>query len=176
MRAEAIDQKIQTITQGKLQNFRALYQSYAGLVRGALFRLTPRNQIDDLVQETFLKIWRGLERFEGRSTLKVWIYQIVHHVAIDGLRKKQDFVVGSENLNSISESSETRSVDQDLIRHLLQKLSLEFRSVIILFFLEELSLNEISEVLAIPVGTVKSRLHTAKLKMEEELKNLGVSL
>lgn len=177
LQPSSIDQKIKAITQGEVGNFHELYLKYSNLVRRVLFKLHPRSQLDDLVQETFIKIWKGIARFESKSSLKVWIYQIAHHVAIDALRQRKS---SPEQTAEIPEglvgSSESFLTHQNLVHKLLGRFSFEHRAVIVLFFMEELSLQEIAETLKIPLGTVKSRLHYAKHKIQDMLRQEKIEL
>ncbi len=170
----SIDQKIAQFTEGKCRNFRELYENFAGPVRGLLYRIFPQGPLDDAVQDVFVKVWKGLPRFEGRSSLKVWIFQIAHRVAIDALRQGKNKKMESVSEEIAVASEEGRMIYQDWVRYLLGEFSLEHRSVLVLFFMEELSLEEIAAIQEVPVGTVKSRLHYAKQKMQESLRREGV--
>ncbi len=170
----SIDQKITQFTDGECCGFRELYEKFSGPVRGLLYRIFPQCSLDDAVQEVFVKIWKGLPRFEGRSSLKVWIFQIAHRVAIDALRQGKNKKVESILEEIEVPSEEHRMIHQNWVRHLLGEFSLEHRSVLVLFFMEELSLEEIATIQEVPVGTVKSRLHYAKQKMRESLEREGV--
>src|SRR5687768_2859220 len=71
------------------KRFDRLYDEYHRLVRNVLFNMTGDSALDDLVQETFLKVWQGLPRFAFRSTVKTWVYRIAMNVAIDHLRRRR---------------------------------------------------------------------------------------
>ncbi|MBF0493456.1 MAG: sigma-70 family RNA polymerase sigma factor [Deltaproteobacteria bacterium] len=175
MEQSFINQEVFKLSKGELASFSDLYYQYKDLIRGVLFRLTPFDQIDDLAQETFLKIWKGLPGFQGKSSLRVWIYRIAYHVAVDALKKRKAIreVASCEETGT---SFESQWMNQKLVRKILKELPLENRSVLVLFFMEELSLEEISETLEIPTGTVKSRLHYSKQKMLETLGKEGIEL
>ncbi|HKY63697.1 MAG TPA: sigma-70 family RNA polymerase sigma factor [bacterium] len=172
---EDVDEKIRRITEGRLQNFRQLYEEYRNLVRRAMFRLTPRPLLDDLVQEAFLKIWRGLPRFEGRCELKIWIYRIVRNVAVDGLRRQPPPSQAWEEEQGTDQEPEAPRLAQNEIRRLLAGFDMDQRDVIVLFYMEELSIQEISEVLNLPIGTVKSRLHRAREKLRQLMEDIEES-
>ncbi len=176
--SSTIDLQISELSSGELRNFHELYLNYRKLIRGVLYKLVPLCEIEDLVQDVFIKIWKGLPRFEGKSSFKLWIYQITYHSAVDFLRKKKiSFTeIDKIDLPNQSASTETHREHQQIVRKMLLDFDLNHRSVIVLFFMEELSLIEIAQILDIPVGTVKSRLHYAKQKMFEKLKQEGITL
>src|SRR5262249_26319576 len=155
---------IQNISGGDLKSFQELYRSYAGVVRGVLFKMVPSNQIDDLVQEAFVKIWKGLPGFKGESGLKVWIYRIAYRVAVDFLRKGN--LQSSQELGEDlpADSAESPVLERNLVRGLLQTFDPDHRTVLVLYFMEECSLQEIAQIVDVPLGTVKSRLFYAKQK------------
>lgn len=169
----SVDKKIAQLTEGELQSFFELYRSYAGPVRGVLYRLAPVQCLDDLVQETFVKIWKGLPKFEGRSSLKVWIFRIAHRVAIDALRRTKPVEFHHEIEKFSENGDENKILQKNLVQWAMMNFSIEHRSVLVLFFMEGFSLQEISSIEGIPVGTVKSRLHFAKKKMLESLQQEG---
>jgi RNA polymerase sigma-70 factor (ECF subfamily) len=129
------------------------------------------SHLDDLTQEVFVKVWKALPRFSFRSSMKTWIYRIAVNTAIDHGRKKK-LVPNDIVPVGVSEESE----EQIILRESLADMELDERSLIVLFYYEGLTLKEISVVLEIPVGTVKSRLHHAREKLEEVLVKRGVVL
>jgi len=176
--SQTIDLQISELSSGQLRNFHELYLNYRKMIRGVLFKLVPISEIEDLVQDVFIKIWKGLPRFQGKSNLKLWIYQITYHSAVDFLRRRKILFsdIDKMNLPAPESTTEINQERQELVKNMLLTFDLNHRSVIVLFFMEELSLIEIAQVLDIPVGTVKSRLHYAKQKMFEKLNQEGVSL
>lgn len=175
-------------------HFQKVYQEYQSLVRAVLFRACGEKDLDDLVQETFIKIFQGLKGFKGESNMKTWIYQIAINTARDyqrsQMRRRWLSFFGSTQENesnkispkeeSVSNEGDTynKTSDSDKfeakhdIEKLLQVLSPKLRETIILFSIDELSIEEISRILEIPEGTVKSRLSLAKQELAAELKRL----
>ena len=70
-------------------SFRALYEKYQGIVRSVIFRIAGPQELDDLVQETFIRVWQSLSKFRGRSSLKTWVYRIATNLAYDYCRKNK---------------------------------------------------------------------------------------
>lgn len=163
-----------------MKEFIDIYNNYNMQVRSILFRYSPNGEnIDDMVQETFIKIWKSLKNFEQRSSLKTWIYRIAVNAAIDYQRKNSKYSHYSE-IDQITEPVAHEKTDQCLYQQLIEvalhKLSEEQKSVAILSLYQQLSTQEIADILEIPSGTVKSRLFNAKNQMQQELKKQGVQL
>lgn len=150
-----------------------IYNEQLDLVRGVLFRIIGAQEIDDATQEVFVKIWRHLDRFEKNSNFKTWVYRIAVNVGLDFLRKRKR----RRELNQFDElktASQNGTVkDQELLLKALDLISEDHRVVIVLHYFEDLSLNEISESLDLPIGTVKSRLFHAKKVLRDCLRQLG---
>ncbi|MEB3226065.1 MAG: sigma-70 family RNA polymerase sigma factor [Synechococcus sp.] len=165
------------------QSFRILYQRYHQKVRSTLYQLCGVTLLDDLVQEVFLKAWQGLPRLKNPDYFATWLYRITWNVATDQRRrfaKQMTLISGLEAQISLGESPMTEGLSQihyeDLVQRGLQSLSLEHRAVLVLHDLKELPQKEVAEILDIPLGTVKSRLHHARRSLRQFLEIKGVSL
>ncbi len=156
-------------------DFANFYEAYAPKVRGLLFRLVGERYLLDLTQEAFLKAWEARDKFRGESHKATWLYRIAYNCAVDHPRKKSP-VTSSLGPESYDETLEGDYSNKELAQMALASLSLEHRIVAVLFYFDELSLEEISATLQIPGGTVKSRLNHARIKMNEFLKEKGVQL
>lgn len=161
------------------RRFGEFYQSYHRLIRGVLLGMVDEASVDDLVQETFLRAWRGLPRFTFRSSLKTWVYRIAMNTAIDHQRKRslspltlvqRESVAPVESVAGMVGSTETGR----LIREGLDELDEIHRGVLVLHYFEGLGIGEIAKVLEIPAGTVKSRLHVGREKLKTHLREKGV--
>lgn len=176
MNRQELDQKIARYSGSQLKGFDDLYDRYQSLIRGVVFRFCGEAQLDDLMQEVFVKIWKALPEFRGDASLKTWMYRIAVHVSLDHLKKKNPektaFELDEQRMASSQASSETR----EILEVSLAKLSVDHRTVVLLNCLEGLSVTEIADVLKIPEGTVKSRLHHAKEQLMVLLARNGVSL
>lgn len=162
---------------GKQASFPAIYHEYKNLVRSILFRVSPDGDIDDLTQETFLKVWLGLNNFNGRATLKTWIYRVALNVAHDATRKRKHRLVQISNFDDLpATESSTLDPDQKAVRDALLQLNFKYRAVLVLTIYEELTIAEVADVLRVAEGTIKSRLHYAKKKMYLILQSFGVKL
>ena len=125
----------------------------------------------DLAQEGFLKAWRSIHQFEGRSSFYTWLYRLTVNLAIEMLRRKGRCAeVELDHATPSSLPSPRRSYQRTEIREHLNaafaQLSPEHRAVIVLKEIEDLQYQEIAEILNISVGTVMSRLFYARKKLQ----------
>ncbi len=148
-----------------------------------------RNSEDalDLTQETFIRAWKSLARFDGSSQFVAWLCRIGRNAAIDLLRKKQvrpqaEFDVGPMAIEAASRTTPAQpdapgagvewSEFQERFERALATLSPDHREVIVLKEVEDLSYKEIAEIADCSMGTVMSRLFYARKKMQTELRDL----
>jgi RNA polymerase sigma-70 factor, ECF subfamily len=172
---------IQDCVRGDTQSFRRLYRRYHQRVRALLYQLCDAHAIDDLVQEVFLRVWKGLPKFRQSSQFSTWLYRIVWNVASD---YRQAAAKGRSRLEILTQHAPKQQDAPDLIqlhyedvvRRGLQELSFEHRTVLVLHDLEGMQQKEVAEILQIPVGTVKSRLFHARGAMRQFLDRQGVQL
>lgn len=171
--------------QGNQQSFRQLYRRYASRVRSTLYQLCGGETLDDLVQEVFLRAWKGLPQLRQAAQFSTWLYRICWNVASDQRRQfaqersfNSKLKSGQERL-STNDSKLTQAPDlmdlhyQDLIQRGLQQLSFEHRAVLVLHDLEDLPQKEVAQILGIAVGTVKSRLFHARMSLRNYIQQQG---
>lgn len=171
---------IQQCLRGETAAFRELYRRYQRPVRGTLHQLCGADVLDDLVQEVFLRAWKGLPRFRQSSRFSTWLYRIAWNVATD-CRRDQGKQRSRLALMPLAESTGDRGDlhdlhYEDLVQRGLQALSLDHRAVLVLHDLEDLAQQDVASILNIPMGTVKSRLHYARSAMRQFLQQEGVQL
>lgn len=161
----------------RLKSFKLIYETYEPYVRRTLFWLVPKDAVDDLVQETFIRIWNKHASFRAESSPKTWIYRIAVNIAYDFLRKNRHVHTAVEDMIEGPSLTSERDV---FLQHLIQKgleiLSPKHRIVFVLFYQQELTLEEISKTLRLPQGTVKSRLFHARSAYLQYLEKNGVTL
>ncbi len=169
------------VAENDRHSFRLLYRRHQSRVRQIIYQLCDPISLDDLVQEAFLRAWKGLPKFRQSSQFSTWLYRIAWNVASD---RRQTLAQERSRLKNISESISTQHEDpdiiqlhyQDLVRAGLSLLSEEHRSVLVLHDLEEIPQKEVAEILKIPVGTVKSRLFHARIGMRKFLEQAGMQI
>lgn len=177
---------VQRCQQGDRTAFRYLYRRYQRRVRSTLYQLCGTQFLDDLVQEVFYRVWKGLPKLRQVSTFSTWLYRICWNVACDQRRQfarsrqQQTTLPAEERLYDLS-SSQHETPDlmqlhyQDLVQQGLLSLSLDQRAVLVLHDLEDVPQKEIAQILQIPTGTVKSRLFHARKSLRQFLQQQGVS-
>jgi RNA polymerase sigma factor (sigma-70 family) len=171
---------IQACRNGDGEAFRWLYRRHQRLVRSMLQPLCDPSTLDDLVQEVFLRAWKGLGRMQQQSQFSTWLYRIAWNVGADYRRRMVQSRSRQEQLRQLpTEFSATAWQDlhhRDLVCRGLQSLSNEQAMLIVLNDLQEVPQAEIAGILEIPVGTVKSRLFYARAALRKFFKKEGISL
>lgn len=144
--------------------------------------LRQTEDAEDAVQDAFVKVWRGMGDFEGRAAFTTWVHRVVVNASLDLLRKKQSRPRLSENdidttiSDALIDNVETperktlRAESGRVVRSVLGKLAPVHREAIELRELDDLSYQEIAESCQVPVGTVMSRLHHARKRLSDELR------
>jgi RNA polymerase sigma-70 factor (ECF subfamily) len=144
-----------------------------------------RDKANDLVQETYLKAYRFLDKFEPGTNARAWLYRIMHNTYINDYRRIRrapdlveydDQAPGATMVDAAAVDREnlTGRINEDLfedeIAVAIQELPEKFKSVVVLRDVEDLPYEEIAEALEIPVGTVRSRLHRARALLFNKLR------
>jgi len=156
---------------GERDAFDELIDRYAQRLRGFVRRVADsESEADDLVQDAWLRILRGLPGLRDPARLRSWVFGIAHRVIIDRLRLRYAEPARAPIEALVDEAD----LQADYLRHAqvergLAVLAPPEREVIALFYLEQLTLADIAEVTAVPVGTVKSRLHRARTRIRDVL-------
>jgi RNA polymerase sigma-70 factor (ECF subfamily) len=158
--------------QGDLSAFRTLVERHQHYIYSLAFRSVPhREDAEDIVQDTFIKVWLNLRYFDFRGKFTTWVYRIVANLCIDRLRNTKRFVSGavaSEESNPlwiIRQDAMKKAEEKDLAEHikiLADHLSPKQRMVFILRDLQDLSVEEVSQVMQISEGSVKTNLYLAR--------------
>ncbi|MEP6918329.1 MAG: RNA polymerase sigma factor [Acidobacteriota bacterium] len=162
---------------GERAAFDALIERWHDPIWRYVRRITGDDQAaDDLVQDLWLRVLRGIHRLRDGSKLRAWLFGIARHALMDRWRDKYAAgAVSDVDLTDLPADEVDLGPQEDLeaMEHELARLPVVEREVLTLFYLRELSLAEVSEVLAVPVGTVKSRLFRARQLLRRELESKG---
>ena len=148
---------------------RALLAEIPRLRRYARAMLGNRAAADDLVQDTLERAWVRLSQWRVGSDLRAWLFSIMHNLRVDQLRRP---AVSTQSMDEDDLDTPTRATQTDVlevrdIESALSQLPDEQREVLLLVALEEMSYAEIAETLAIPVGTVMSRLSRGRERLRQ---------
>jgi RNA polymerase sigma-70 factor, ECF subfamily len=127
----------------------------------------------DVLQDVWIKVFRGIHKLKDPASLRPWLYSIVHGIAVGRIRRNTSRERAESALyEDFRESVEPSFTEEDAaaVHAALEQIALKHRAVLVLHFLEDLSLAEIADVVGCSEGTVKSRLHYAKRAIKEILK------
>lgn len=170
---------------GSLDALGELYDSYRQLVYRTALAISGDPEIaSDLLQDVFLRLHRFADRIDPDRALEPWLYRMTANLAYTTMKRRnrwlrplEDFaewLVGSSK-NALYEQVE-RNDEWDQVQQALTSLPMSQRVVVVLYYLNDLSLQEISDILDVPVGTVKSRLHYGRQSLKKNLGLQGSSL
>jgi RNA polymerase sigma-70 factor (ECF subfamily) len=158
-----------------LQAFETLVRSYRRRVFGVAYAIVgSRAAADDVAQEVFVKLWKSLDRYDGRAQLSTWIYAITRNAAISALRKQRpagslsDEAVLAEAEAHSAVAAEARGDDAALWRA-VATLPPAQRQAVILYYQDERPVEEVAAMLGTPVNTVKTHLHRARARLAAAL-------
>ncbi|MCC3603394.1 MAG: sigma-70 family RNA polymerase sigma factor [Microcoleus sp. PH2017_29_MFU_D_A] len=164
--------------------FRHLYGRYQHKVRSTLYQLCGSSLLDDLTQEVFLRVWKGLPKLKQQENFSTWLYRITWNVASDqrkAFAKQHSFdsqLKNQETMDRVIPNNNTSDLMQlhyqDLVQRGLEQLSFEHRTVLVLHDLEDIPQKEVAQILGMPAGTVKSRVFYARNAMRQFLQKQGV--
>lgn len=164
----------QRIARGDQAAMKQVYELHSGpLFHFVKNWLADAHEASDIVHETMLEVWKRAERYQGRSSLKSWIFSIARNKSIDKNRKSSRLSYTDEVpevIDSEVDPLEAMALSQDAaaLKSCVARLSDTHRRMIHLAFYEDLSYREISEIEDCPIGTVKTRiLHAKKLLMRD---------
>lgn len=180
------EELIERFQKGDMYAFDLIVKRYKDQLLNFVYRfLGDRAEAEDVVQETFLRVFRNRKAYKKVAKFSTWIYTISGNLAKTELRKRK-----RRNVHSISEmgfenkdyeiSDETANPEkridslmkEEIIEREIMALPPKFREVIILRDIQELSYEEISKIIKVPIGTVKSRVNRGRLKLQEKLRFL----
>ncbi|EYE89211.1 DNA-directed RNA polymerase subunit sigma [Fervidicella metallireducens AeB] len=161
--------------------FEKLFSIYENKIYNlSYYTLKNKEDARDVTQDVCLKIYKSIEKFQGNSKISTWIYRITYNTCIDYLKKKKaeisfeeasKFEIDNEyRVESIVEKNEIKNI----IKKCILRLSNDHRTIIILRDINGLSYQEISEILGLEIGTVKSRINRAREALKNELTKTGI--
>ena len=159
---------------GDRKAFNQLVEAYQSPVRRLFFNLTggDAEQSKDLAQDTFVKAWLNVGNFRAASGFSTWLYRIAYNTFYDYSRAGRQVVSSDAETVSVHTNSEDFSMD---FARALSCLAENERTVALLFYMEDLTVEKISGIMNCPVGTVKSHLFRSREKLSAYFKNSGYS-
>lgn len=183
-----VRKRIKQIKKGDQEAFADIVDLYKDKIYQLCYRMLGNaHEAEDIAQEAFIRAYVNIHTFDVKKKFSTWLYRIATNLCIDRIRKKKpDYyldaeVAGTEGLTMYSQvassdlkpDEEVEAMDlQDTIQKEILKLPEKYRSVIVLKYIDELSLQEISDILEIPIGTVKTRIHRGREALRKQLRHL----
>jgi len=169
---------ISQVLKGNRNAFTFLVNRYQNLVVHITGRLIQRqDELEDVCQEVFLKVFQNLAKYRNECKLSTWIATIAYNTSINYLRKfKKGDEVNPDDSIAFKNLSDFKILDyekEDLHRYIREQIELlpvQYRTVLTLYHLEEFSYQEIEQITGMPEGTIKSYLFRAKALLKEKLK------
>jgi len=190
-RSEGDTAQIDLCRRGDQAAFREVVLAHQDRLFNVCLRMIGnRTEAEDLVQEAFVKAFTSLAGFDGRASFYTWLYRIAVNLCLSRRRSTRHLACSLDepheearrsgsaaaSLSARNEASPLRQAAQReehrLILAALEELDDEHRTVVVLRDIESLDYGEIAEILEIPAGTVKSRLHRARMALRERLRPL----
>lgn len=175
---------------GNDRAFNILVHRFKDRLHNFLYRYTKNHQdCEDLVQETFLRVYRSKDSYERIARLSTWIFTIAINLAKSLHKKKQrmtkvtihedpsdpeDRKMDLEDTEILPDEVLQQKICMDHLESALKELSEDFREIVVLRDLQQLSYEEIAEITGLPMGTVKSRINRGRAKLQEMLERIGM--
>ncbi len=183
-----IREKIKKVKKGDQSAFEDVVSFFQSKIYQHCYRMLGNaHEAEDIAQEAFIRAYVNIHSFDEKRKFSTWLYRIATNLTIDRIRKrKPDYyldaeIKGTEGLNMYSQMAdegrlpgeEVESMElQRYIHQEISELPPKYRSVIMLRYLEEFSLQEISDILDIPLGTVKTRIHRGREALRKRLRHV----
>ncbi|MFL0362889.1 RNA polymerase sigma factor SigW [Pseudobacillus sp. 179-B 2D1 NHS] len=183
-----VQRRIKQVLKGDQNAFGEIVELYKDKVYQICFRmLWDRHEAEDTAQEAFIKAFVNIHTYDPGKKFATWLYRIATNLCIDRIRKKKpDYhldaeISGTEGLNMYSQVASTEELPeeavenlelQEIIQSAIFNLPEKYRSVIVLKYIEELQLQEIADILELPLGTVKTRIHRGREALRKYLRNM----
>ena len=173
---------VQQILNGNSNAFRFLVAKHQRLVAHIVGRIVQRREdVEDISQDVFMKVYRKLKLFRGDSKLSTWIAKIAYNTSISHVRKpfKNEYsydespaLIANEKDEELNQKKIEKEEAKKYLLELIEELPVHYRTVLTLYHLEEFSYKEIEEITEMPEGTIKSYLSRARKLLKEKLEKV----
>ncbi|MBS1536578.1 MAG: sigma-70 family RNA polymerase sigma factor [Bacteroidetes bacterium] len=173
---------IQKILRGDRRAFSILVDRHQSKAMTLAMRmLKNREDAEEALQDAFLRVFRSLGSFEGKANFATWFYRIVYNVCASALEKRGNisFTSLGEDINNVELQIASKatspdelmeeSEDNNVIYREIERLPVEYSSVLTLFFVQQMRYDEITAITGMPLGTVKTRLFRGRLMLREAI-------
>lgn len=177
MKEKSDEEIAREVQKGKIEAFGFLVDRYEEKINRYLQKfISQKEDREDLVQNIFLKVFENIQSFDSKRKFSTWIYAIAHNELVNFLKKKKKMPIYFIELDTILPFSfNKKNVDgeidlknkKEILDKALENLELKYKEPIFLFYFENLSYHDISEILKIPVSTVGVRIKRAREKIKK---------
>jgi RNA polymerase sigma factor (sigma-70 family) len=158
---------------GDHEAFAQLVRKYSpDAYRTAFMVLRDRNEVEDVIQESFLTCYRKINSFRMESSFKTWLFRIVVNKCYDRLRKlnRESAVMNKVSFNLNNDSNDINGIESRLdLKEVILDLKPEHRLVLTLYYGMDFGVQKVADILGLPAGTVKSRLNTARSLIKKSM-------
>jgi len=139
-----------------MESFEVLVKKYLKPIYSFVYRYVGNSQdAEDITQETFVKVWKNLKKFNPQKSFKTWIFSIAKNSAIDFLRKKKTIPFSDEIIDTFADPAPF--IPELSLSTILEKIPSEYRMILFLHYNDHFTFREIAEVLEESINTIKSR-------------------
>lgn len=148
--------------------FNRVYNAYYKLLLHVAFDyLHSKNDIEDIIQEVFMKLYESRKQFNDDEHLKYWLIKVTNNKCIDHLRhiKNKEILISNDNIDILNNQDNKEDSLQKRVQEAIDKLNINDKTIIVLYYYNDLSLKEISKVLSISEANVKKRISRARIKL-----------
>ncbi|MBA3732776.1 RNA polymerase sigma factor [Patescibacteria group bacterium] len=180
------EQLAKLVQEGDGEQFGTLMERY----QQKLFRygrkfLASEDNIEDVVQDVFIKTYQNIQSFDVSQRFSPWIYRIAHNTYVNALKKSSNgplYIFDFDTLisHTVVEDPIEKEREQKEIKEIVDKglgeIEPKYREMLVLYYIEDLSYKEISDILRVPIGTVGVRIMRAKEILKETYKKMGIEI
>lgn len=174
---ERVIEQVEVSELNKEERIEWLMNEYSQNIARLAFTYTKQKQLsEDIAQEVFIKCYENLDNFRNESSYKTWLYRITVNLCKDKLRSWSfknivltEFFTKIKSTNKSPEMELVGLEEKRLVAEKILSLPVKYREVIILYYYEEMSYNQISDLINLSIQTIKSRLHRARLLLKKSL-------
>ena len=149
--------------------FNRIYNAYYKLLLHVAFDyLNSKNDAEDVIQEVFMKLYESRKQFNDDEHLKYWLVKVTNNKCIDHLRhiKNKEMLISNDHIDILNNQDNKEDSLQRRVQEAIDKLNINDKTIIVLYYYNDLSLKEISKVLSISEVNVKKRISRARIKLK----------
>ena len=177
---------VKLVSSGEIEKFGILMERYSPkLFRYGRKFLVDNDNIEDVVQDVFIKTYTNIKSFDTNQRFSPWIYRIAHNTFVNAIKKNSISALNLFDFDTllshtvvddpIVKEREQREIKQ-IVDKGLENIEAKYREILVLYYIEELSYKEIADILQIPTSTVGVRIMRAKAVLKEKYKELKIEI